>query len=150
MDEASHKFDVHAPPLAKKIVCRAHDMIEIASEKAQRLVHKAQAGGLRAAFHHASAETKQLLLSQGVKVWFKLNDVPPLHMVAEMSIPTAAHWSKKYNRTVKKMSRKGFPVFGYLPLIPVDEIRKAFRQGQPPKKEGHGTIHESSSSLETD
>lgn len=140
-----HKLDEHAPSVAKKIMCRSRELIEIASEKAQKLVHEAQDGGMRAALICASAELKQLLLSQSVKVWVKLTEVPPLHMVAEMAIPTAAHWSKKYNKTVKKMSRKGYPVFGCLPLVPVDEIGKAFKQSQSGKKDGNSTVHGSSS-----
>lgn len=143
VDKASHKFDEHAPPLAKKIACRAHGLIKITSEKVQRLVHEAQTGGPRAALHYASAETKQLLLSRGVFVWVKLNDIPPLHRAAELAIPTAAHWSKKYNHTVEEMSRKGCAVFGYLPLVPVDEIAKALKQEE--KKEGEIKVHESSS-----
>lgn len=118
-------------------------MIEIASEKVQRLVHEAQSGGPRAALHYASAETKHLLLSQGVFVWVRLNEIPPLHRAAELAVPTAAHWSKKYNHTIEEMSRKGYPVFGYLPLVPVDEIAKALKQAE--KKEGEITVHESSS-----
>ncbi|OWM76208.1 hypothetical protein CDL15_Pgr009854 [Punica granatum] len=144
-DEASHKFDEHAPPIAKKIAYQVHGLFEIASHKAQKLVHEAQTGGPWAAFHYAGRESKQLVLSQSVKVWDKLNEVPPLHNVAEMAVPTAAHWSKKYNHTVKKMSRKGYPVFGYFPLIPVDEMAKAFKQGQAEEKEDTGAVHDSSS-----
>ncbi|KAK4788644.1 hypothetical protein SAY86_019963 [Trapa natans] len=145
VDGASHKFDKHAPLAAKKIMCLVHELIEIASQKTQKLVQEAQGGGLRGAFHYSAAELKQLLLNQSAKVWLKLNKVPPLHMMAEVAIPTAAHWSKKYNRTVRKMSRKGYSVFGYLPLVPLAEIRRAFKQGEAPKKEGKITVHESSS-----
>lgn len=120
-------------------------MIEIALEKAQKLVYEARTGGPRAAFQYAGTESKQLLLSQSVVVWVKLNEIPPLHKVAEAAVPTAAQWSKKYNHTVEEMSRKGYYVFGCLPLIPVDEIAEAFEQGKTGKKEGECRVHESSS-----
>ncbi|KAK4785985.1 hypothetical protein SAY86_002674 [Trapa natans] len=133
VDEASHKFDQHAPPLAKKIAGRAHGLIETASKKAQKFVDKARTGGPWAALHYAGAESRQLLLSQGVVAWVKLNEIPPLHRVAEAAIPAAAQWSKKYNYTIEELSRKGYPVVGCLPLVPVDEIAKAFKHQ---KKEG--------------
>lgn len=70
------------------------------------------------------------MLFGSVKLWNGLTHYPPFHAVAEMAVPTAAHWSEKYNNVVKGTSGKGSVVFGYLPLIPIDEIAKAFKQGE--------------------
>ncbi|XP_030527553.1 REF/SRPP-like protein At1g67360 isoform X2 [Rhodamnia argentea] len=127
VDEATHKFEKHAPPFAKRIACEVHHLILMTAEKAQRLVNEAQTGGPHAALHYAVAESKQVLLDQSVKVWVRLNKVQPLHMVVDLTVPTAAHWSKKYNHVVADAKRKGYPVIGYLPLVPIDEIAKAFK-----------------------
>ncbi|KAF4396631.1 hypothetical protein G4B88_028945 [Cannabis sativa] len=49
-----------------------------------------------------------------------VNSYPAIHQVAEKAAPTAAQWSEKYNHTVKDLTQKGYAVFGYLPLVPVD------------------------------
>ncbi|KAG6653922.1 REF/SRPP-like protein At1g67360 isoform X1 [Carya illinoinensis] len=128
IDETSQKFDEHAPPLAKGVVSKAHGLIQKASEKAQKLAREAQIGGPRAAVHYAASEYKQFLLSQSLKMWIGLNQFPPLHAVAGKAGPAAAHLSDKYNHVVKDMTQKGYPIFGYLPLVPLEEISKAVKQ----------------------
>ncbi|KAJ4710846.1 Rubber elongation factor protein (REF) [Melia azedarach] len=134
VDVASHKFDEHAPPLAKQVVSQAHCLIEKASEKAQKLVSEAKTGGPRAAARYAAEESKHLLLTNSVKAWDKLNHYALFHTMAEIAVPTAAHWSEKYNHVVDEMNKKGYTVFSYLPLIPIDEIAKASKQSEPEKK----------------
>ncbi|KDO81906.1 hypothetical protein CISIN_1g026954mg [Citrus sinensis] len=135
VDEASRKFDEHAPPLAKRVASQVHSLIETASQKAQNLVSEAQTGGPRAAVHYAAAESKHLLVTNSVKAWYKLNHYALFHTMADMAVPTAAQWSKKYNHLVVEMTKKGYTVFGYLPLVPIDDIAKAFKQSEAPKKE---------------
>ncbi|KAK9276304.1 hypothetical protein L1049_005835 [Liquidambar formosana] len=135
VDEASNKFDEHAPPLAKQVVSQAQCMIQKASQKAQALVREAQVGGPRAAVHYAAKEYKQFLLDQVVRMWYALDQIPPFHKVAEMAVPTAAHWCEKYNYTVRDTTLKGCTVFGYLPLVPIDSIAKTFKQGKTGKEE---------------
>ncbi|KAL9406931.1 hypothetical protein Peur_003903 [Populus x canadensis] len=149
VDEATIKFDKRAPPVAKQVVSQARYLIEKASEKAKVLANEFQAGGPRAAVHYVSTESKHLFLTESVKVWVKLDQYPSVHKVAEVAVPTAAHWSEKYNHFVKEMSQKGYVVFGYLPVVPVDEISNAFKQGEPEKKED-ATAHKDSDSSDSD
>lgn len=128
VDVASAKFDEHAPPLAKQVVSHVHDAVEKATQLAKALVHQAQVDGPIAAAHYAAQESKEIVLDQSVKVWSKLDQLPPFHMVAEMTVPTAAHWSDKYNKLVADLRGKGYTAFCYIPLIPSDEIAKAFKQ----------------------
>lgn len=51
-------------------------------------------------------------------------------MVGEMTVPTAAHWSEKYNKVITDLRGKGFVVFSYVPLVPINEISKAFKQSK--------------------
>lgn len=150
VDEATHKLEEHAPPLAKQAVMTTRDLIQEASEKTQKIVGEARRDGSKAALHMATAECKQFLLTNSVKAWVKLNNFTPVHTVADMAVPTAAHWSEKYNDVVKNMSQKGYPLVGYLPLVPVDEIAKAFKQGEAGKKADENENTSSSSDSDSD
>ncbi|RDY11862.1 REF/SRPP-like protein, partial [Mucuna pruriens] len=130
VDEASHKFDEHAPPFAKHLVEQAKGLIEKVADEAGKVASEARSGGPRAAARYAATESKHFLLIKSVKLWNGLNRYPPIHALAEMAVPTAAHCSEKYNHGIKVMTQKGYSVAGYLPLIPIDEIAKAFKQGE--------------------
>ncbi|MCH96118.1 REF/SRPP-like protein, partial [Trifolium medium] len=130
VDEATKKFDEHAPPFAKQVANQAKGLIQEVTHKAEKAVNEAQSGGAKAAANYVATESKQIVLTGSVKLWSGLNQYPPFHAVAELAVPTVAHWSEKYNHVVKDISGKGYAVFGYLPLIPIDEIAKAFKQGE--------------------
>lgn len=136
VDEVTNKFDEHAPPLAKQVANQAKGLIEEVTHKAEKVVSEAQSGGPRAAVNYVATESKQIVLTGSVKLWSGLNHYPLFHAVAEMAVPTAAHWSEKYNHVVKDITGKGYAVFGYLPLIPVDDIAKAFKQGEAKVRAG--------------
>ncbi|XP_027334874.1 REF/SRPP-like protein At1g67360 isoform X2 [Abrus precatorius] len=128
VDEATRKFDEHAPPFAKQLADQAKCVIQKVTHEAGKFACEARSGGPRAAIHHVATESKHFLLINSVKLWNGLNHYPPVHALAEMAVPTAAHWSEKYNHVIKVMTEKGYSVVGYLPLIPIDEIAKAFKQ----------------------
>lgn len=64
-----------------------------------------------------------------VSAWHALNRLPLFPQVAELLIPTAAHWSDKYNRAVSYMAEKNYTAAMYLPLIPKARIAKIFEEG---------------------
>nr|AFK45887.1 unknown [Lotus japonicus] len=130
VEEGTHKFDEHAPPVVKQIVNQAKGLVHQVSHKAEKVVSEAHSGGAKAAAHYVAAESKQIVVTGSVKLWSGLNHYPPFLSVAEFAVPTAAHWSEKYNKVMKNMTGKGFAVFGYLPLIPIEGIAKAFKQGE--------------------
>ncbi|XVF02755.1 hypothetical protein REPUB_Repub04eG0201200 [Reevesia pubescens] len=149
VDQASHKFDEHAPAIAKQVVNQTQDLVHKAAQKAQKLVDEARTNGPRGALHYAAAEYKKFVLENSTKLWVKLNHNSAVHSVAEMVVPTTANLSEKYNYVVKDMSGKGYSVFGYLPLIPVDELGKAVEQAEA-KDKGHENAHKSDSSSDSD
>ncbi|KAJ1407351.1 Rubber elongation factor [Sesbania bispinosa] len=108
VDEATHKFDEHAPPLVKQVASQAKGLIQEVTHKAEKVVSEAKSGGARGAAQYVATESKQFVLIGSVKLWVGLNHYPPFHAVAEMAVPTAAHWSGKYNQVVKDMTGKGF------------------------------------------
>ncbi|MED6170142.1 hypothetical protein PIB30_027989 [Stylosanthes scabra] len=130
VDDATHKFGHHAPSFAKHAASQAKDLIQSLAHEAGRVASEVQCGGPRAAIHYVTTESKHLVLINSVKLWKGLNHFPPFHAVADVAVPTAAHCSEKYNHVVKHLSGKGYPLSGYLPLIPIDDIAKAFRQGE--------------------
>ena len=150
--EASDKFDKHAPPVAKKVVSRANVLIHKTTEKAQRFVKEARTGGPKAAFNYAATEYKCFLVTNSVRVWAKLNRFKPIHAVGNKAFPVAAHVSGIYNDLVTDMTQMGYPVVGYLPLVPVDDIVKAYEkeEGAAQKKGDVTDGNDSSSDSDTD
>lgn len=121
--------------MAKQIVGTAHSLTLKAVEKAQKFVNEARTAGPRAAVSYAATEYKHFVVDQTVNLWVVVNRYPAIHRVAEKAAPTAAHWSEKYNHVVKDLTQKGYAVFGYLPLVPVDRIAKAVKQGEAEEEE---------------
>ncbi|KAH9624146.1 hypothetical protein KSS87_012811 [Heliosperma pusillum] len=130
VDVASVKFDEHAPPLVKQVYTQVHGLVEKTAEVTKELVHHVQVGGPLEAARYAAKESQEVVLEQSVKIWSKLDQLPPFHTVAEMTVPTATHFSEKYNKVISDLRDKGYTVFGYVPLVPIDEIAKAFKQGK--------------------
>ena len=116
------------------MVSQAHDLVRKATEKAQKLVDEARTSGPRGALHYAASEYKQFLLVNSTKLWVKLNHNSAFHSVTERVVPTAANFSEKYNCLINDLSAKGYPVFGYLPLIPVDDLGKAVKKAEAKDK----------------
>ncbi|KAM7468761.1 hypothetical protein LguiB_016323 [Lonicera macranthoides] len=133
VDETTKKFDKNVPPLAKKVVSQSLSMVYKALQLAENLVQQAQVGGPNAAIHYAGALYKQSVLCQLAKLWYGINQIPLLHIVAQMALPTAAYLSEKYNRTIEDMITKGYTGFHHLPLFPIDEMAKAYKQVEPAK-----------------
>uniref|UniRef100_A0A1J3J1K5 REF/SRPP-like protein n=1 Tax=Noccaea caerulescens TaxID=107243 RepID=A0A1J3J1K5_NOCCA len=137
--EVSYKFDKHAPPMAKKVVTQANVLIHKAAEKTQSFVKEARTGGPKAAFVYAASEYKYLVVISSVKVWAKLNQYKPIHAVGDKALPVVAHYSTLYNDLVTDMSQMGYPVVSYLPLVPVDDIVKAYeKEDAAARKKGDG------------
>jgi len=150
VDEATQKFDEHAPPVAKQLANQAKGLIQKVANEAGKVAGEAQSGGPRAAVVYVATESKHFVLINSVKLWNGLNHYPPFHAIAEMAVPTAAHWSEKYNHVIKAMTQKGYCFIGYLPLIPIDEIAKAFKQGQGNLKGDDAPYVEKSSESSSD
>ncbi|XP_038999585.1 REF/SRPP-like protein At1g67360 [Hibiscus syriacus] len=126
-------FDVHVPASAKQVVSQVHDLVQKATQKAQKLVDEARTNGPRGALHYAAAEYKNFVVVNSMKLWVILNRNSTFNSVTERVVPKEAELSKKYNGLVKEMSGKGYPVFGYLPLIPADEFGKVVKKVKPDK-----------------
>ena len=56
--------------------------------------------------------------------------MPSIHIVTEKATPAAAYLSKKYNQVVRDLTLKGYTIFGYVPLVPIDEISTALNRAR--------------------
>lgn len=61
-------------------------------------------------------------------VWRLLNRVPLFPEVAQLVIPTAFYWSKKYNDAVRYVGDRDYYVAEYLPMIPIEKISDILEQ----------------------
>lgn len=140
--------------MAKKVVTQANVLIKKTTEKAQYFVREARTGGPKAAFSYAATEYKYFVITNSVKVWSKLNQYKPIQAVGDKALPVAANLSGIYNDLVTDMSQMGYPVVGYLPLVPVDDIVKAYEKVDVARKKGDATAttdgNKSSSDSDTD
>ncbi|KAF8098179.1 hypothetical protein N665_0272s0044 [Sinapis alba] len=150
--EVSYQFDKHAPPMAKKVVSKANVLIQKTTEKAQCFVKEARTGGPRAAFNYVASEYKCFLVTNSVRVWVKLNRYKPIQAVGNKALPVAANLSGIYNDLVTDMTQMGYPVVGYLPLVPVGDIVKAYEKEEDAahKKGDDNDGNKSSSDSDTD
>ncbi|KAK9001672.1 hypothetical protein V6N11_083450 [Hibiscus sabdariffa] len=149
VDEASHKFEDHVPAKAKQAIYQAQDLVHKAAQHALQLVNEARTNGPRGALHYAAGEYKRLVVVCSSELWVKLNHNSTFHSMAEKVVPTAANLSGKYNGFVNDMSGKGYPLFGYVPLIPVDEFSKQIKVAESKEKE-HIDEHKPDSSSDSD
>ncbi|GAA0154203.1 hypothetical protein LIER_12257 [Lithospermum erythrorhizon] len=128
VDEAAHKFDEFAPPLAKKVVHELHTTVEKVSKLATNFVKEVQVSGPKAAISHAGELSKHFAVRKLAVAWYKIDHHPSFHGFAEMAVPTAAHWSEKYNKLIVDLTTNGYAIFSYLPLVPVEDMAKAYKQ----------------------
>ncbi|KAG6383602.1 hypothetical protein SASPL_156637 [Salvia splendens] len=128
VDDASHKFDEHAPPMAKNVALKVHVIMKKASATVEELVEEAKVGGPMAAVYRSSSMSKTFAINQLAMVWYKISQHSTLQGVAEVAAPTARDWSEKYNSLVQGMRGKGYSLFCYAPLVPVEEMAKAYKR----------------------
>lgn len=135
LDEAVHKFVKQAPALAKQVASQSCVVVQKVSQLTKAIVSETQTRGLSTAAIYVVNTSEIYLMEQAAKTWHTLTQVSPLNIVAELVVPTAAHWSDKYNQLVISMAQRGFFGFSYLPLVPVYIIAKASKMEEEVKKQ---------------
>ncbi|CAH9077610.1 unnamed protein product [Cuscuta epithymum] len=128
VDVATETFNERAPPMVKTLTNQAQVIVVSVSHVAQDLINEARLAGPRAAINHAGQMSKQFGVNQLAVIWYRVNLSPTLHGVAVVAASMAAHGSEKYNKLIKDMKAKGYDIFSYAPLVPVEEICKAYKQ----------------------
>ncbi|ONK78660.1 uncharacterized protein A4U43_C02F21120 [Asparagus officinalis] len=139
--DAVEEIDRHVPSLIKEASTQAYTAAQKAPVLARSLSNEVQRTGVvgtakelaRAAISKAEPTAKSLYVKcepvaeqYAVSTWRSLNKLPVFPQVAGMVIPTAARWTERYNRAVCYSAEKGYPVAGYLPVVPTERIAKVF------------------------
>lgn len=128
VDKGLNKFTEHTPDSAMWAINKAQVMTQKTSSGAHTFVQKAQTQGPSAAICYLSQNFAQLLLTLFANFWYLLNKITALHVAIQMALPTAAQLAETYNKTITEKEAKGNVVFRYVPLVPIEEIIKAYKQ----------------------
>lgn len=152
VDGLVQELDRHVPVVVKEASSQAFSAAHKVPEVARSVSSEVQRVGLvdtaaelaKAAYTRVQPTTKELFAryepvaeSYAVWAWRSLNRLPLFPEVANIAVPTAAHWSEKYNRSVVCMSDKGYTVSAYMPLVPTERIAKVFGGEENGSKSDH-------------
>lgn len=121
VDEALHEYDKLAPPLLKQFFGLANTVVIKLSDAATQLGKAVKADGPTDLY-------KLLRLFLLAKLWYGISKIYSLNIAAQMVLRTVSHISKTYNEVISGMAGKGYSVFCYLPLVPIDDIAWAYKQ----------------------
>ena len=146
--EASLKFEECAPAAAKSAALKVQSVAIEASRLVQELVEEAKVEGPITTISHAAKISKDVAVTGLAVAWYKANRFPALHGILEIAVPTATHWSEKYNSAVVDLAAKGYTVFCYAPLVPVEEMQKAYKKVEAAAIKKTGSISSSDSDKE--
>ncbi|KAI6674644.1 hypothetical protein NL676_002550 [Syzygium grande] len=130
VDEYVHELDSLVPSLVKQASSQAR---AVASEVQRAGFAGAARSGckrLEPAAREMREKYEPVAAEYAVAAWRRLNRLPLFPHVAEIAVPTVAYWADKYNRAVCFAAERGYPVSGYLPLVPLDRIAKAFDEAE--------------------
>jgi hypothetical protein len=148
VDDTVHEVDKHLPGALKAASARAYAVARGVPEVARELVAEAQQSGVKGAARAALARAEPVARDVygrvepvardlyvryepaaehlAVSAWRSLNGLPVFPHVAQIVVPTAAHWAEKYNRAVVAAAERGYAGAKYLPAIPTERIAKVF------------------------
>ncbi|XP_066398274.1 stress-related protein-like [Miscanthus floridulus] len=148
VDDTVHEVDKHLPGALKAASARAYAVARGVPEVARELAAEAQQSGVKGAARAALAKAEPVARDVygrvepvardlyvryepaaehlAVSAWRSLNGLPVFPHVAQIVVPTAAHWAEKYNRAVVAAAERGYAGAKYLPAIPTERIAKVF------------------------
>lgn len=134
------KVDDFAPPLAKKAITGVDQLVHASVEAGVHFVQEAKLGPQHV-IDLATSSIKSCAAGVLDVVGYTVNRYPVLRKGTDIILPTVSHVSETYNSLVTKLAGKGYPIFGYFPQIPIDDITKAFKPVEISQaKDGAGTV----------
>lgn len=127
VEESLSELDRHVPSLLKKVSTQAVIVARSLGSEVQRgsLVDTA-----KSVSENVYNKYEPVAEQYAVTAWRLLNRLPLFPQVAQIVVPTASHWSDKYNRTIRSTAEKGYAVASYLPFIPLERIAKVFEEAE--------------------
>ncbi|KVI05720.1 REF/SRPP-like protein At1g67360 [Cynara cardunculus var. scolymus] len=102
-------------------------VLGVVSSAAQNIVKQVQATGLKATLKSAYLSFNVVGLPVIAQFWYKANTYPLFHSLAELILPVVEKLSEYYNKLVRYMDGQGYELFDYLPLVPIDEMKAAYK-----------------------
>nr|XP_043621231.1 uncharacterized protein LOC122592959 [Erigeron canadensis] len=102
-------------------------VLRAVNSTAQSLIKITQVSGMKAALQSAYISFKLVGIPVIAEFWYKVNAYPLLHILSELFLPVAECFSKWYNKLLTYMDRKGYSLSGYLPSVPIDEMKAAYK-----------------------
>ncbi|KAI3733348.1 hypothetical protein L6452_12791 [Arctium lappa] len=94
---------------------------------AQNIVKEAQSTGKKAALKSMYLSFNVVGLPVIAQFWYKANTYPLFHSLAEVILPVIEKLSEYYNKFVTYMVGKDYELFDYLPLVPIKEMKAAYK-----------------------
>lgn len=144
VDATIGKVDEYVPPTVKQKTCEVCDMAKQAPDVARSVISEVQRSGITA----IASETARSLYSKyeptakdlytkyepvaqecALFVYYKLLQLPLLPQLVHILIPTATYWTDKYNHTIVYLADRHYRLADFLPLVPVERIKKVLESG---------------------
>lgn len=113
--------------MAKSVVRITKQVIYKAADISQEIVQEVRVTGPRATILYFATLSKNFVEGYMPILLGQANRLPVINSVAQKFIPAASVWVGKYNNLVTKLGARGYHFFRYLPLVPMDDIAKAFK-----------------------
>jgi hypothetical protein len=136
VDDTIGKVDEYVPPTLKQRTCEVYDMAKQVPDVARSVISEIHRSGII----ETASETARSLYTKSVKdlytkhepvaqewalfAYHKLLQLPLLPQLVHILIPTATYWTDKYNHTVVYLADRHYRLADFLPLVPVERIRK--------------------------
>ncbi|KAI3515996.1 hypothetical protein L1887_14903 [Cichorium endivia] len=94
---------------------------------ADQMMQEAQSAGKKAALKSVYASLSLLLVPLIAELWYKANTKEWFSKLADMILPLIEKLCNWYNDMLETMEDKGYSFFGYLPTIPIIEMKAAYK-----------------------
>ncbi|XP_035832238.1 uncharacterized protein LOC110871612 isoform X2 [Helianthus annuus] len=102
--------------------------INSAAENIGNIGNNTAATGTKAALQAAYTTMKLAMIPVIAQLWYELmNKYPTLAQLSEFILPVVEVMCELYNKAVAFMDGKGYSIAGYLPLVPIDEMKAAYK-----------------------
>ncbi|KAI3817456.1 hypothetical protein L1987_11247 [Smallanthus sonchifolius] len=94
----------------------------------QNMVKETQATGTKAVLQSAYMSFKLAGIPIITQFWYKVSkQYPWVATLSEFILPVVEYVFEWYNKVVTYMDGKDYSLFGYLPLVPIDEMKDAYK-----------------------
>jgi hypothetical protein len=139
VDDTVHELDRHLPETVKTVYAVARELTEEAQQSGVKGAARAALAKVEPAakdvYGRVEPAARELYVRYepaaehlAVSTWRSLNGLPVFPHVAQIVVPTAAHWAEKYNKVVASAAQKGYTGAKYLPAVPTERIAKVFSE----------------------